>query len=524
LARPGDSLLDGFKALVRKDPELAARWLESQPDEMTALLLSQDWSVAARPAQQWPQDSEVGEWFVWFVKAGRGYGKTRTGAETVVDRVRVLAPIVHEVRIGLVAPTFKGIRSVMIEGESGLAKVVPPSMRLNGSWEDTYNRTELELHLDGDHVIETYSSEKPGRLRGPQFHFMWFDEPAEFKDAHLGYSVEEDTTFDMAVLCCRLAPDPRILITGTPKNNRLVNALMDDPDVVITGGSSYENKHNLAPQVARRIFGRYEGTRLGRQELHAIVLEGTGTMFQKGWWNVVDRVEDVPGFRAFRWLRYYDLAATEPSDATPDPDYTAGALMGVHPVDRTYCLAHMVRYRKGPGERDDEIKGQARLDHIPLIYIEQEKAQAGKSTVAAIGRHLDGTGVRVKGDPVTGGKPKDEMTGREGRASEAKVMRAEIPAGIAQQGRFYVVGSGRWVDAFFDETEEFPNGTHFDQVDAVSGGCKVLGDLFEGKGATSTTLAGRTVADVVEEEAEKQRQKKRKRRRTGSAASIQIAR
>ncbi len=460
------------------------------------------------------------------MKAGRGWGKTRAGAENTLERIRRLEPQVPRgldgaVRWGLVAPTIADVRDTMVEGESGIAACIPPSMLRNGNWTDTWNRSLIELHLDGGHHVKGYSSEKPRQLRGPQHHGLWVDEPAELRDAHLGYSTAEDTTWDMGVLGCRLEPDPRIIVTGTPKNNKLIKDIVADPESVTTGGSTYENLGNLAPQFRRRILGRYEGTRLGRQELMAVILESTGTMFQRGWWNFVDSVDDLPGAAAsWKWGRYWDLAATEPSDSSPDPDWTAGALVGVHPRDRNYCIAHIRRFRAAPGRRDDLIKQRALEDGLARMWVEQEKAQAGKSTVAAIGRHLDDIRVRVVGDPVAGGKPKDEATGREGRASEAKVMRAELVAGAAQQGRVYVVRSGRWFDAFLDEFEEFPNGAHFDQIDAVAGAVKVLGEGFEGSTARVSSPKGRSKEGAGK--AATTGRSARERRRTGSAARVMV--
>lgn len=529
LDRQGQSLLDRFRAMP---VDAQAAFVEAAPIEFVALLVAEDWSVAARPAQKLPD----GEWFGWLVKAGRGFGKTRTGAEGTMEMIRRLEPHVSRgvdgaVRWGLIAPTLRDVRGTMILGESGLHRVIPPSMLLNGSWEDSYNKGEQVINLAQGHVITGYTSERPRQLRGPQHHGLWIDEPAEFKDAHLGYSTEEDTTFDMAVLGCRLPPDPRIIVTGTPKNNKLIRDMLDDDDFVVTGGTSYENLSNLAPQVRKRILQRYEGTRLGRQELLAEVLEGTGMLFQRGWWNFIDSTDDLPGDRGmWRWTRYWDLAATEPSDSSPDPDYTAGALVGVHPRDRNYCIAHVTRFRLRPGTRDDKIKQTALEDGIRRIYIEQEKAQAGKSTVAAVGRHLDDIGVRVEPDPVSGGKPKDQATGREGKASEAKVMRAEMVAGAAQQGRVYVVRGGRWTDAFLDECEEFPNGTHFDQVDALSGAFKVLGEKEEGSSASASTLGGRSVSEVMDAVEARAAAKPRKtqnaraKRKKKSVAQIHIAR
>lgn len=356
-------------------------------------------------------------------------------------------------------------------------------MLRNGSWDDSWNRSLIEIHLDDGGILKGFSSEKPARLRGPQFHAAWVDEPGYLADAHLG--TMDDTTWSNLMLGLRLPPDPRVVITGTPKNNKLIKELIDDESIVVTQFSTYENLHNLAAQFATNILSRYEGSRLGRQELHADLLDSVGTMFQRGWFTMVD--EPPPNIKTR--IRYWDLAATEPHDANPDPDWTAGARISIVGGANIYCIEHMRRFRKSPGERDNRIRNVAIEDGKKVnVWIEQEKAQAGKSVVSALSRHLDGV-ARVRGLPVSG-TPKGKFTlGIEGKASEAKIMRAEIFASAAEDQRVLVV-RGPWVDVMMDEIEEFPNGAHFDQVDAIAGGFQVLTEKLTGRSVGSYTAAG----------------------------------
>lgn len=411
--------------------------------------LQEHWPFWARPEQLTPE----GQWSVWLFMAGRGAGKTRAGAEWVRDRCERLEVPGGVPRGGLIAPTLENVRLVMVEGESGLLRVLPPSLLVNGSIEDSWNRVACELTLANGAKVKGFSAEKAARLRGPQHHFVWCDEPAEFRDAHLG--MKEDTTLAMALIGCRLPPDPRIMCTGTPKNVRLIHDLISDSGTVVTRGTTYDNLMNLGDEYRERILQRYEGTRLGRQELMAELLTDSGSVFSRQWFPVSDRPLIGPNVKR---IRAWDLAATEPSDGNPDPDWTAGALLAWDPtrvvegseVPGVLQIQEIVRWRLGPGATQDALMRQTRIDAMPRILMEKEPGSAGKSLVAAYGRALSGLS-RVEGISPSG----DKQT------------RAEIWSLLAEQGRVTLL-AGDWIPEFLEELEEFPMGAHDDQVDAVS--------------------------------------------------------
>lgn len=207
-----------------------------------------DWSQWSRPNQRMPQ-SMGSRYRIWMIRAGRGYGKTRTGAEAC----RVMAQKVS--RIALVAPIGADIRDVMVEGESGIMAVCPPDERPTRH----YGRRNIEFPSGCRAFF--YSAEEPDRLRGPQHEWGWIDEPASMRRG-------PDILSNM-MLGLRLGRNPWAMLTGTPKPVKWLRDLADRKDTFVTSGSTFENIGNLAPSFIEDIVERYEGTRLGRQELHA---------------------------------------------------------------------------------------------------------------------------------------------------------------------------------------------------------------------------------------------------------------
>jgi len=190
----------------------------------------------------------------WLLLAGRGFGKTRSGAECIRDQV------IHHGRrrIALVAPTAADARDVMVEGESGLLAIGPPQLR------PQYEPTKRRLTWPNGAIATTYSADEPERLRGPQHDAAWCDEIASWRYPE---------AWDMLMFGLRLGPDPRVVVTTTPKPIKIIRELIADPTTVITRGSTYDNRANLAPAFLQQIVRKYEGTRLGRQELNAEILD-----------------------------------------------------------------------------------------------------------------------------------------------------------------------------------------------------------------------------------------------------------
>lgn len=222
------------------------------------------WDFLARANQRPPQ----GDWFVWLILAGRGWGKTRTGAE-YIKAALMANPGWHA---ALVAETIADARDTMMEGEeSGLLKLFDPADLRGGSVETAWNRSLGELYLANGSKAKTYSAEKPGLLRGPQHHVAWCDEAAKWKDAPRG--TEEDTTWSNLMFGLRLGHDPRCVVTTTPRPFKLIRELVAADSTAVTKGATYENLGNLAPAFASEVITKYEGTRLGRQELLAELLD-----------------------------------------------------------------------------------------------------------------------------------------------------------------------------------------------------------------------------------------------------------
>jgi phage terminase large subunit-like protein len=249
------------------------------------------WLSIARPNQLPP----AGNWFIWLILAGRGWGKTRTGAEFV--SLKASPP---NQRGALVGQSSADVRDVMVEGESGLLAVLPPSMLINGSVDDSWNRSMLELNLSNGTKIKGYSAEKPRQLRGPQHNFAWVDEPATFADAAEG--IPSDTskisTVSNLLMGLRLGESPQVVITGTPQPNRLVRDLLKRSGVVLTRGSTSENEANLARVFIEQVVDPLRGTRAGRQELEAELLEDTpGALWQSSMFELEGFRCEVPSLQ-----------------------------------------------------------------------------------------------------------------------------------------------------------------------------------------------------------------------------------
>lgn len=204
--------------------------------------------------KQYPPDND--DWFLWFILAGRGFGKTRTGGEWLVDQMKRYPSTYW----ALVAPTFDDGRDTMVEGESGLLFVLDRH-KIKHEW----NRSLGQLTLANQARLDLFSSQKPDSLRGPNLMGAWGDEPAT-------WTYPEDT-WDNLLLMTRKGK-PKIVLTGTPRPSKFVKTLRKRADMV-TVGSSYENRPNLSDVWFEQVVVPLEGTRKGRQEIFAEILEDT---------------------------------------------------------------------------------------------------------------------------------------------------------------------------------------------------------------------------------------------------------
>jgi phage terminase large subunit-like protein len=243
-------LLAGLEALAQEREFGRGPWLCSR-DVCDGKPHKGRMNAHSRSEQRPPTDPD---WDTWNLLAGRGFGKTRTGAEWVIAQAKTLE------RGALVGPTAADVRDIMVEGESGILACARPSFR------PEYQPSKRRLVYPNGSVQHCYSADEPDRLRGPQHHYAWADELAAWR--YLQYA------WDMLQMGLRLGEHPRACVTTTPRPLPLIKSLVKDTERVRTvRGSTYDNLHNLAPVFQRAVLDRYAGTTLGRQELDAEILE-----------------------------------------------------------------------------------------------------------------------------------------------------------------------------------------------------------------------------------------------------------
>lgn len=213
--------------------------------------IARTWAFNARPSQLAPP----GDWAVWLVLAGRGFGKTRTGAEWVT----ALAARHPESRFALVGPTAHDALAVMVEGESGLLTVAPDGMR------PEWRATRRELRWPNGAMASVVSAVEPDSLRGPQFHFAWCDEIATWPRV-----AEVWANLKMGL---RLGERPRAVVTTTPRPLAFLRDLQSADGVVVTRGSTFDNRANLPAAFLADMSAAYAATSLGRQELLGELLD-----------------------------------------------------------------------------------------------------------------------------------------------------------------------------------------------------------------------------------------------------------
>ncbi|RZJ96242.1 MAG: ATP-binding protein [Novosphingobium sp.] len=213
------------------------------------------WDLWAHPGQLAPE----GHWTTWLVMAGRGFGKTRAGAEWV----RAIAEADGNARIALVGATLAEARSVMVEGDSGLLAIAPRGKR------PKFEPSRRLLTWRSGATATLYSAGEPESLRGPQQSHAWCDEIGKWNQA----GNRATDAWDNLLLGLRLGSQPRLVATTTPRAVPLIRRLADDGDSVLTRGSTWDNGANLSPGFVRSVRRRFGKTLLGRQELDGELIE-----------------------------------------------------------------------------------------------------------------------------------------------------------------------------------------------------------------------------------------------------------
>lgn len=356
---------------------------------------------------------------------GRGAGKTRAGAEWV----RALARDAADMRIALVGETLADARAVMIEGVSGLLAVHPPEAR------PRYEPSKRQVTFPSGAVAQLFSAEDPESLRGPQFSAAWCDE--------LGKWRRPSETWDMLQFGLRLGKRPRQMVTTTPRPIPLIKALLADPRCAVTKVPTSANAANLAPSFLSAIVGRYRGTRLGRQELEAELLEDRPDSLWPRALLERCRVAVAPE------LRRVVVAVDPPASHGPHAD-SCGIVVAGRAVDgRAYVLADLTREGLRPLDWARRAIAAYRGFEADRIVVEVNQ---GGDMVEAVLRQVDAS------VPV-----------RSVRAYRGKFLRAEPVAALYEQRRVSHVGAFR---ALEDEMSDFgadglSAGASPDRVDAL---------------------------------------------------------
>jgi phage terminase large subunit-like protein len=226
---------------------------ELAPTVTEAELLEYSWEFWGRPSQLPP----AGDWLTWLILSGRGWGKTRTGGQWVHDRA-----LEHDGRwIALVAKTPADARDYMVEGPGGILRNTHPAERPD------YEPSKRRLTWPNGSWATIYSSEDPDQLRGFSGDTAWLDELAKYKNPRECW---DNLEFGMREVS---EDQPRKLVTTTPRPLPLLEEIEEDPDTHLYVGTSYENRANLSPVWFTKTLQKYEGTRLGQQEIHGIRLD-----------------------------------------------------------------------------------------------------------------------------------------------------------------------------------------------------------------------------------------------------------
>jgi predicted phage terminase large subunit-like protein len=355
--------------------------------------LTEGWWVKARKNQLPPE----GDWSVWLLLAGRGFGKTRVLSEMA----NAWAASGRYKRMALVAATAADARDVLVEGESGILATAPAWCRPD------YEPSRRRITWPNGAMAYTYSAEEPDRLRGPQHDGAVADE--------LG-SWSRPEAWDMLMFGLRLGKQPKTVVATTPRPTKLLRSLLarEGHGLVVSRGTSYENRANLAPGFFADIVAKYEGTRLGRQELNAELLE------------------DTPG-------ALWTLETLERSRRTAAPDL-ARVVVAIDPA---------VSSHEGSDETGIIVAGKTSEGHGYILEDLSGRYQPAEWARIAIGAYRTHAADRIVAEVNQGGDmvettlrtidPNVPFTAV--HASRGKYTRAEPVAALFEQNKVHLVGS-----------------------------------------------------------------------------------
>jgi phage terminase large subunit-like protein len=436
-------------AELLEDPALVEEFAKLHPVQQAVVNWRMEWYQKAHKHQIEPP----GEWWnIWLMLAGRGAGKTRAAAETLAE----WAWEQPNTRWLVSAPTSGDLKGTCFEGDSGLLSVIPKPLIAD------YNKSLHELKLINGSFIKGIPASEPERFRGPQFHGGWLDELAAWE-----YLQE---SWDMIQFGIRLGQRTKLICSTTPKPKDVVMDLIsrEGDDVVVTRASTYSNIKNLAPSFQKQIL-QYEGTNLGRQEIHAEIIDPEeGGIVRRDWFRLWPNGKPFPPLEFI--LQSYDCATSDKTHNDPTGQITLGVFkpmdggMSVMVLD---CWQDHLQYpdlRPKVIDEFETVYGEGRERKLVDLILVEDKS-AGISLIQDLQRaHL----------PVHAYNP--------GKAD--KIQRLSIVANIIKAGRVWVPESSvrkgyvkDWAEGMVSQICSFPEGTVHDEfVDCISQGLRYLRD------------------------------------------------
>lgn len=385
----------------------------------------------ARPNQIPP----AGAWRIWLILAGRGFGKTRT----IIEWAHHQAMLHPGSRGSIVGATVDDARDILVDGESGFLNAIPEANR------PTHEASKRRLTWPNGSVATLFSADKPERLRGKQCHWAISDELAAWRYPE---------AWDQLLLGLRLGQDPRVAIATTPRPTKLIRSLINDPTCHVTRGTTYDNRDNLAPAFFEQVIRRYEGSRLGRQELNAEILDDiegalwTYAMMDKA------RVGDAPELVRI-------VVGVDPK-TSGDADSETGIIVAGMGTDGQFYILEDCSINDSPEAWARRVVSAYARHNADRIIAE---ANQGGDMVTSVLRTVDRN---ISITPVW--------------ASRGKQTRAEPIAALYEQGRVHHVGA-------FSQLEDqmctwVPGAPSPDRMDALVWAV--------------TALMGNTAAEVIE--------------------------
>lgn len=438
--------ISAAQILAEMDKEERDEYLRSLSQEAIANL-KYAWAFWARPNQLQP----LGEWNTWLILAGRGFGKTRTGAETIRDWVCGDTPLSKGrcSRIALVAETAADARNVMVLGESGLLAVHPPEFR------PIYQSSLRTVTWPNGAIATLYNATEPDQLRGPQHDGAWCDELAKWK------LMQE--SWDQLQFGLRLGDFPRTVVTTTPRPLPLIRKLVNDPRVAVTRGATWDNASNMPDSFIKEIEDKYSNTRLGRQELEGEILEDIpGALWSRDDLDQA-RVKEAP-----EDLERVIVAVDPATSAEEGSDETGIVVVAMARDPDGYARGYVLEDGSMKGSPEEWAKKAVKLYRkYSADKIVAEKNQGG-DMVSSVLRAVD------RSIPI-----------KLVHASRGKVIRAEPISALYEQGRIHHVNR---LDILEDQMCLFsvdnfrtPAMGSPDRVDALVWGLTELFDKITGR-------------------------------------------